>query len=234
MSDPALILDPGRSRYIWHEIKKYPAIFRLYTSNMDRGIYGALPETLRAPLRELQGAAVEAAVLVDVVSTLSKIELDAVPTRMEESDLQGLALEVLSFLQPVEGAQGQPLVHIEDGVKRLDATWARMILTVLVMVLYKVFPERTDAALRIHGRDGGMEVRLDVGAGGVSVPSDLVLHAQDLSVTDAQWQAVMVHVSVLDRFARHFGGRMMLEGEQGRVIFTLNYAQHSEEDPSDR
>ena len=169
----------AKSRFlanVSHELRTPLNAIVGYNSLAIDGIYGALPEPLRAAHERIRAAAEHLLALVNDVLDLSKIEVGRMEIDLEITDVGALLDSVVTVIEPIASAKGLHVdVIIGRDVPRIttDARHVRQILLNLASNAIK-FTERGSVTLIARRGDGqrGESVTIAVEDTGIGIATE--------------------------------------------------------------
>lgn len=96
-----LFQNPSQTDVLWHDLKKYATIGRMYTENFESGVYGEITPQMQEFSRKIGAVNAESFLYIENVMLLQKIALNIFTVTTESIVAKDFATSVEQALSPI-------------------------------------------------------------------------------------------------------------------------------------
>lgn len=216
-SNSSIFKDPKKSRIIWHDAKKYPSIFKLFLENIQGKVYGDFPDSLKQPLSDLKLLTIENIIYLDVISMLSKIEMNLLTPKKEQIEIAPEIEASKSMLKPLIELKKIKIEHVSFSIFS-DSLLIKFLLKTLLYVLLKTQPDNQIITLSSENKSSINITGKAAEGNKINLPDFLLEASKNLEIEDSNWQPVTTHIYTCQQAVKTLDGDISIAKEDENVI----------------
>ncbi|MBP9758908.1 HAMP domain-containing histidine kinase [Candidatus Dojkabacteria bacterium] len=216
--------NPENTNFIWHELKRFPTLSRLFVSNLNSNIYGELSDKLTAPINDLGIFSIYNITWIDNILAIEKIAGNNLNLNLEEVNLLELCKSVIEYLEPFRIKKKiQIITPIEcKDILKVCSRYTKQIINNILISFIDCTNDNSQIYLGITKSEGNFEISMSCKTENLiepNIPQDIFDPETVYSAKENLWSKHSMDFQVAKLLAEFQNGEIEIINTEDSICF---------------